>query len=234
MNTLKYKGYIGSVNYSEPDKVFFGKLEGIDDLVNYEGESVKEITDAFHEAVDDYLIFCEDQGVKPEKSYTGTFNVRIAPATHRDIANLAAEENISINAFVKKALAEAVANYTPEQKIIPKRYPTPSERHLATLNEPEETYGTTTTVEVTIPPMEIQEITIQPKSLKFYNTSLTLFKPDEKNETQKALVAAEEDAAEKAGKSGLLEAADENAEALLKGILEGNVGEREIVIKHSN
>ena len=72
MNTLKYKGYIGSVNYSEPDKVFFGKLEGIDDLVNYEGESVKEITDAFHEAVDDYLIFCEDQGVKPEKSYTGT------------------------------------------------------------------------------------------------------------------------------------------------------------------
>ena len=105
MNTLKYKGYIGSVNYSEPDKVFFGKLEGIDDLVNYEGESVKEITDAFHEAVDDYLIFCEDQGVKPEKSYTGTFNVRIAPATHRDIANLAAEENISINAFVKKALA---------------------------------------------------------------------------------------------------------------------------------
>ena len=91
-----------------------------------------------------------------------------------------------------------------------------------------------TTVEVTIPPMEIQEITIQPKSLKFYNTSLTLFKPDEKNETQKALVAAEEDAAEKAGKSGLLEAADENAEALLKGILEGNVGEREIVIKHSN
>lgn len=155
MNTLKYKGYIGSVNYSEPDKVFFGKLEGIDDLVNYEGESVKEITDAFHEAVEDYLIFCEDQGVKPEKSYTGTFNVRIAPATHRDIANLAAEENISINAFVKKALAEAVANYTPEQKIIPKRYPTPSERHLATLNEPEETYGATTTVEVTIPSKEM-------------------------------------------------------------------------------
>ena len=82
MNTLKYKGYIGSVDYSEPDKVFFGKIEGIDGLVNYEGESVKEITDAFHEAVDDYLIFCEDQGVKPEKSYTGTFSrwVTSAPA----------------------------------------------------------------------------------------------------------------------------------------------------------
>lgn len=108
MNTLKYKGYVGSVAYSEPDKVFFGKLEGIDDLVNYEGESVKELTDAFHEAVEDYLIFCEEHGVKPEKSYTGTFNVRIAPDTHRDIANLAAEAGISINAFVKRALNEAV------------------------------------------------------------------------------------------------------------------------------
>lgn len=108
MNTLKYKGYIGSVAYSEPDKVFFGKLEGIDDLVNYEGESVKELTDAFHEAVDDYLIFCQEHNCKPEKSYTGTFNVRISPGTHRDIANLAAEAGISINAFVKRALSEAV------------------------------------------------------------------------------------------------------------------------------
>ncbi len=108
MNTLKYKGYVGSVSYSEPDKVFFGKIEGIDGLVNYEGESVKELTDAFHKAVDDYLIFCEEHNWKPEKSYTGTFNIRIAPDTHRDIANLAAVAGISINAFVKRVLSEAV------------------------------------------------------------------------------------------------------------------------------
>lgn len=108
MNTLKYKGYIGSVAYSEPDNVFFGKIEGIEGLVNYEGESVQELTAAFHEAVDDYLIFCEEHNWKPQKSYTGAFNVRIAPDTHRDIANLAAEAGISLNAFVKRALSEAV------------------------------------------------------------------------------------------------------------------------------
>lgn len=113
MNTLKYKGYIGSVGYSEPDKVFFGKIEGIDGLINYEGESVAELTAAFHEAVEDYLAFCKDLGQKPEKSYTGTFNVRIPPATHRDIANLAAEAGISINAFVKKTLDEAVKEQLP-------------------------------------------------------------------------------------------------------------------------
>ena len=55
MNTMTYKGYLGSVSYSEKDQVFFGKIEGINGLVNFEGESVKELTEAFHEAVDDYL-----------------------------------------------------------------------------------------------------------------------------------------------------------------------------------
>ena len=34
-NILKYKEFIGSVNYSPEDRVFFGKLEGIDDLVTF-------------------------------------------------------------------------------------------------------------------------------------------------------------------------------------------------------
>lgn len=55
MDTLKYKDFIGSVTFSEEDGVFFGKIEGIEGLVNFEGESVSELTKAFHEAVDDYL-----------------------------------------------------------------------------------------------------------------------------------------------------------------------------------
>jgi len=62
MNTMTYKGYLGSVAFSEKDNVFFGKIEGINGLVNFEGESVWELTEAFHEAVDDYLAYCEDEG----------------------------------------------------------------------------------------------------------------------------------------------------------------------------
>jgi predicted HicB family RNase H-like nuclease len=36
-NILTYKGFIGSVNYSADDHVFFGKIEGINDLVTFEG-----------------------------------------------------------------------------------------------------------------------------------------------------------------------------------------------------
>ena len=57
MNTLNYKGFIGSVAFSEEDNVFFGKIEGIDGLVNFEGSSVEELKEAFHEAVDDYVAY---------------------------------------------------------------------------------------------------------------------------------------------------------------------------------
>ena len=151
MNTLKYKGYVGSVAYSEPDEVFFGKIEGIDDLVNYEGESVKELTAAFKEAVDDYLIFCEEHGLKPEKSYTGTFNVRIAPATHRDIANLAAEAGISINAFVRRALDESVKKPWVTPGTLVTGYG-PEQAEPAMLMEPDNTaYGSDETITISVP-----------------------------------------------------------------------------------
>ena len=146
MNTLKYKGYIVSVAYSEPDKVFFGKIEGIDGLVNYEGESVQELTDAFKEAVDDYLIFCEEHNVKPQKSYTGTFNVRISPETHRIIANLAAEAGISINAFVKNALCDAANK--PDSIMLEYSY---RETEPSMIMEPQFKYGTTNTIKLAIP-----------------------------------------------------------------------------------
>lgn len=108
MNTMTYKGYISSVAFSEKDNVFFGKIEGINGLVNFEGESVKELTDAFHEAVDDYLAYCEDEGIEPDKSYSGVLNVRLTPAIHRQIAILARQAGLTLNAYIKDALEEKV------------------------------------------------------------------------------------------------------------------------------
>ena len=120
MNTLKYKGYIGSVSFSETDGVFYGKIEGIDGLVRFEGASIQELTDAFHKSVDDYLQLCKEQGIAPKKSYSGTLNIRISPATHNSIADYAAETGITINAFIKRALEKAVEN--PEEVYNPQVY----------------------------------------------------------------------------------------------------------------
>lgn len=108
MNTLNYKGFIGTVNFSEKDGVFFGKIEGIDGLVNFEGESVKELTDSFHEAVDDYVAFCEEEGLPLHKSYSGNLNIRINPETHSRLALFAKQKGVSLNALISKSLDEAI------------------------------------------------------------------------------------------------------------------------------
>ena len=110
MNTLTYKGYIGSVNFSDKDNLFFGKIEGINGLVNFEGESVSELRRAFQEAVDDYLAYCEEEGIQPHKSYSGSVDVRMSPEIDNKIAMLAKQAGISMNAFIKEALEKQVAS----------------------------------------------------------------------------------------------------------------------------
>ena len=61
-NTIEYKGYIGSVEFSENDGLFFGKVQGIRSLISYEGATASELVEDFHGAVDDYLALCEEEG----------------------------------------------------------------------------------------------------------------------------------------------------------------------------
>ena len=53
-NTIEYKGYVGSVEFSENDSVFFGQIMGIRGLISYEGTTAEELINDFHGAVDDY------------------------------------------------------------------------------------------------------------------------------------------------------------------------------------
>ena len=109
MNTMNYKGYIGTINFSEKDMVFFGKVEGINGLVNFEGDSVASLVTSFHDAVDAYLEYCKDEGIEPKKSFSGSLNVRISPETHCQVATLAKLSGITINAFIRRAVEKEVA-----------------------------------------------------------------------------------------------------------------------------
>ncbi len=46
-NTLKYQGYTATIDYSNEDKVYFGKVTGISDLITFEGTSATELEKAF-------------------------------------------------------------------------------------------------------------------------------------------------------------------------------------------
>lgn len=103
-NTMEYKDYVGSVEFSEVDGVFFGKVQGVRALISYEGSSAQELVSDFHGAVDDYLALCQEQGTEPEKAYKGSFNVRVPAELHRQAAICAATHQTSLNSLVESAL----------------------------------------------------------------------------------------------------------------------------------
>lgn len=104
MSMMKYKGYLGTVEYSPEDHCLYGKLAYIRDLINYEATTVADLEAQFRQAVDDYLVSCEARGKKPDMPCKGTFNIRTGPELHR--AAVIASQGQSLNAFVCEAIRE--------------------------------------------------------------------------------------------------------------------------------
>ena len=59
-NIIQYKGYIGTVEFSEEDGLLFGKVLGLRALLSYEGDTVQSLIEDFHAVVDDYLALREE------------------------------------------------------------------------------------------------------------------------------------------------------------------------------
>jgi predicted HicB family RNase H-like nuclease len=103
-NAMSYKGYFGSVEFSDEDSVFFGRISGINDRIIYEGIDVKSLRHDFENAVEEYLETCTQLGKEPEKTYKGTFNVRINPLLHRQLALFSVSNGKTLNATVEEAI----------------------------------------------------------------------------------------------------------------------------------
>ncbi|MDR2543657.1 MAG: type II toxin-antitoxin system HicB family antitoxin [Treponema sp.] len=103
-NTLNYKGYFGSVEFSEEDNIFHGRIIGINDHITYHGKCAESLRGDFMEAVNDYLETCAEMGKEPEKAYKGTFNVRIEPTLHRQLVVYSLSQGKSLNATVQEAI----------------------------------------------------------------------------------------------------------------------------------
>ena len=104
MNTLLYKDYIGSVSFSSEDEVFYGKIEHINDLISFESDNVPGLKKAFEESVNDYIAFCEAKGVKPDKPFKGSFNVRMKPELYKLVYQRAIQKGMSLSKFIETTL----------------------------------------------------------------------------------------------------------------------------------
>lgn len=57
---LYYRGYTGRVYYSQEDSCYHGIVQNIKSLVSYEGDTLEELEEDFHGAVDDYLAYLKN------------------------------------------------------------------------------------------------------------------------------------------------------------------------------
>lgn len=110
---MEYKGYLGKVELDEEAEIFHGEIMNTRDVITFQGQSISELTKAFHESVDDYLAFCRERGESPDKPFSGQFVTRISPELHRQVNAAATIAGKSLNAFVVEQLQAAVQHITP-------------------------------------------------------------------------------------------------------------------------
>lgn len=106
-NTMAYRGYTASLEFDPDDNILVGRVLDIDDIVCFHGESVGTFTEAFHEAVDDYISACEKMGQLPEKPASGRLMLRVDPVVHAAALKAAAQTGQSLNRWAEQVLRHA-------------------------------------------------------------------------------------------------------------------------------
>lgn len=101
---MKYKGYLGQVEYDAEAKLFHGEVIGLKDIITFQGTTAAEIERAFKDSIDDYLMWCRERGEKPEKTYSGNIRLRMSPEIHARLALEAARQKISLNDLINQKL----------------------------------------------------------------------------------------------------------------------------------
>jgi len=111
---LTYKGFIGSVHYASEDRVFYGKVEGVNDLISFEGSNVDDLEEGFRYMVDEHIRDCTKKNIPLEKSYKGNLNIRLSPELHKKAAYNAALRGVSLNQYINDAIKKDLSSSDPD------------------------------------------------------------------------------------------------------------------------
>ena len=95
-NTMEYKGYVATFGYDDSADAFHGRLVGIRDVEGLKAE--------MRESVEEYLAFCAERGVEPEKTWNGKMTIRPDDEQHRRFVTAAAVRGQSVNQWMIEVL----------------------------------------------------------------------------------------------------------------------------------
>ena len=72
---MEYNGYHAKVEFDQKVQIFIGHVLGINDSLNFHGESVKELTQSMHDCIDNYLDYCKKIGKEPDREFKTCYQV---------------------------------------------------------------------------------------------------------------------------------------------------------------
>ena len=104
---LRYKGYIGHVEFDDEAGIFHGEVLDTRDVITFQGKSVKQLETAFRDSIEDYLEFCRDRGEEPDKPFSGRIMLRIPPQLHRQLYIEAKKKGKSLNQLIVEKVSSA-------------------------------------------------------------------------------------------------------------------------------
>ena len=107
MNNMKYRGYTSRIEFDERDDIFIGRVIGMRDAICFHADNVADLKREFYASVDDYLNYCTENGLEPDKPASGKLMLRIPPEVHAAALVSAQAAGESLNQWAARALSEA-------------------------------------------------------------------------------------------------------------------------------
>jgi predicted HicB family RNase H-like nuclease len=109
MSIMHYAKYAARIEYDENSDLFHGRVIGIRDVVEFYGKTTESLHSEFKISVEVYEAMCKEDGIVPEKPFTGKFTLRVNGEEHRQLALAAALRGKSLNAWARTVLNEAAS-----------------------------------------------------------------------------------------------------------------------------
>ena len=104
---MKYRGYTARIEFDDRDDIFIGQVIGARDSICFHADNVADLKREFQASVDDYLNYCVENGLEPDKPASGKLMLRIPPEVHAACFHAARTAGESLNQWATRALSEA-------------------------------------------------------------------------------------------------------------------------------
>ena len=107
---MEYKGYLASVEFDDSVDVLHGRVvnNGPYPIATFEAIETRALRREFERSVDEYLEWCEEDGVEPRMPMCSEIELRLGTGLHAAVEMVARAEGLGVDAWIVRALREAV------------------------------------------------------------------------------------------------------------------------------